>query len=89
MPPRSLSRRGAYDDCLASLDRELGRLIAELKRRGVYERTVLIVTADHGEQFGEHGEFGHGLSLYQPEIHVPLLIVYPAACPRKRSSNRR
>ncbi len=71
----------AYDDCIASLDRELGRLVDELKRRGLHERTLLIITADHGEQFGEHGEFGHGLSLYQPEIHVPLLIVYPEHVP--------
>ena len=41
------------------------------------ESTVLIVTADHGEQFGEHGDYGHGCSVYQPEIHVPLLIRFP------------
>jgi arylsulfatase A-like enzyme len=71
----------AYDDCIASLDRELGRLIDELNRRGLLERTLLIVTADHGEQFGEHGDFGHGMSLYQSEIHVPLLIVRPGTVP--------
>jgi arylsulfatase A-like enzyme len=76
----ALARR-AYDDCILSLDRELGGLVEELKRRGLYERTMLIITADHGEQFGEHGQFGHGLSLYQDEVHVPLLVVYPPGVP--------
>jgi arylsulfatase A-like enzyme len=76
--------RDAYDDCITTLDHELGALISELKRRGVFEKTLLIVTADHGEQFGEHGKFGHGVSLHGPEVHVPLLIVAPAIAPRGR-----
>ena len=47
--------RSAYDECIASLDHELGRLFYELRRRDVLRKTVVIVTADHGEQFGEHG----------------------------------
>ena len=73
--------RDAYDDCIVSLDQALGQLIDELKRRHILEDTLLILTADHGEQFGEHGAFGHGLSLYEPEIHVPLLMVYPGQLP--------
>ena len=68
-----------YDDCTADLDEQLGRLVDELDRRGVLERTWLIVTSDHGESFGEQGGvFGHGTSLYQPQLHVPLVIVPPA-----------
>ncbi len=76
--------RDAYDDCIASLDQELGQLFGELARRGVLERTVVIVTADHGEEFGEHGRFRHGYSLYEPEVHVPLLIVAPSLVPEGR-----
>ncbi len=74
----------AYDDCIASLDQQLGTLFAGLTRWGLLERTVVIVTADHGEQFGEHGHFRHGNSLYEPEIHVPLVIVAPSGVPAGR-----
>jgi arylsulfatase A-like enzyme len=68
----------AYDDCIADLDEQIGRLVDRLRRRGVLERTWLIVAADHGESFGEHaGVFCHGTSLYQTELHVPLVIVPP------------
>ncbi|HKI21767.1 MAG TPA: sulfatase, partial [Isosphaeraceae bacterium] len=76
--------RDAYDNCIASLDHDLGRLIGELKRRGVLEKTLLILTSDHGEQFGEHGNFGHGFSLYEPEIRVPLVMVSPGRVPPGR-----
>ena len=68
----------AYDDCIADLDEQLGKLVDELDRRGVLERTWLIITSDHGESFGEHaGIFCHGKSLYETELHVPLLVVPP------------
>jgi arylsulfatase A-like enzyme len=47
----------------------------------VLDRTLLIVTSDHGEQFGEHGMFGHGNSVYPNVLHVPLLIRWPGAVP--------
>lgn len=81
-PSQIALARDAYDDCIASLDRELGRLFDELRRRDLLDETVLILTADHGEQFGEHGGFGHGLSLYESETHVPLLIASPGRVPR-------
>ncbi len=71
----------AYDECIAALDRELGRLFDALERRGILDDTLLIVTADHGEQFGEHGNFGHGFSVYQAEVHVPLVIHFPRKVP--------
>ena len=66
-----------YDSCLGYLDEQLGKLFGELKRRGVLDHTLVIVTSDHGEGLGEHNLFFHGESLYRPEIHVPLLIVEP------------
>ncbi|HKI19435.1 MAG TPA: sulfatase-like hydrolase/transferase, partial [Isosphaeraceae bacterium] len=78
--------RDSYDDCIADLDEQLGRLLDELGRRGILERTWLIVTSDHGESFGEQaGVFGHGTSLYQPQLHVPLVIVPPAGSPSRPS----
>ncbi len=75
----------AYDDCVANLDEELGRLFDELGRKGALEKTWLIITADHGESFGEHsGVFCHGTSLYQTELHVPLLIIPPGGITPKR-----
>ncbi len=76
--------RNAYDNSLAYLDRQLGQLFAELERRGVLDRTLLIVTADHGEGIGEHGLYHHGFSLYQPEIHIPLILVLPSRSPAGR-----
>jgi arylsulfatase A-like enzyme len=78
----------SYDDCVADLDEQLGVLYDELDRRGALDKTWLIITADHGESFGEHpGVFGHGSSLYETEVHVPLLIVPPKASARKQVVN--
>jgi arylsulfatase A-like enzyme len=74
-----------YDGALAYLDHELGDLFAELERRGMLRNTIVIVTADHGEEFGEHGVFDHGNSLYRPAVHVPLLIIAPGHAPAGRS----
>jgi arylsulfatase A-like enzyme len=69
--------RDSYDTCIAALDRQVGALLDELERRGVLQDTLVIITSDHGEAFGEHGVFNHGFSLYSAEIHVPLLIISP------------
>jgi arylsulfatase A-like enzyme len=70
--------RDAYDDCIADLDEQLGKLLDELDRRGILGETWLIIASDHGESFGEHaGIFCHGKSLYETELHVPLLVVPP------------
>jgi arylsulfatase A-like enzyme len=77
--------RDSYDDCVADLDEQLGRLIDELERRGTLERTWIIITADHGESFGEPpGVFWHGTSLYETQVHVPLVIIPPAGGPSPR-----
>jgi arylsulfatase A-like enzyme len=66
--------RDAYDGSIAYLDAELEKLFRELERRGAMENTLVIVTSDHGEEFGEHGLMGHGNSLYRPSLQVPLLL---------------
>jgi arylsulfatase A-like enzyme len=74
----------AYDGAIGYLDDQLGKLFDELGRRELLENTLVIVTSDHGEQFGTNGLFGHGNSLYRPLLHVPLLIVFPTQVPRGR-----
>jgi arylsulfatase A-like enzyme len=77
--------RDRYDDCVADLDEQLGWLIDQLDRRGLLERTWVIITADHGETFGEHpGTYFHGVSLYRTELHVPLVIIPPGNGPSPR-----
>ena len=69
----------AYDDCIADLDEQVGKLIDTLDRRGILEHTWLIVVSDHGESFGEHPNiFCHGSSLFETEVRVPLLIIPPS-----------
>jgi arylsulfatase A-like enzyme len=68
-----------YDSQLASLDRALGALFDALRRLDLYDRALVIVTADHGESLGEHGLVGHGQSLYDPELAIPLLVKMPYA----------
>ena len=60
------------------LDRCLGQLLDRMADAGRLDDTVVVVVADHGEQLGEHGLFGHGSSLYEPLLHVPLLVLGPA-----------
>jgi arylsulfatase A-like enzyme len=57
------------------------RLLSELERRGKLEDTLVVVTSDHGEGFGEHGLAGHGVSLYRSELHIPLMVVHPTRVP--------
>lgn len=71
----------SYDECIANLDAKLGDLFAELEKRGLASNTLVIVTSDHGEAFGEHDLFGHGNSLYLESIRVPLIIVWPGKVP--------
>jgi arylsulfatase A-like enzyme len=75
----------SYDDCVADLDEQIGRLFDELQGRALLKETWVIIVADHGESFGEHpGVFSHGTSLYQTELHVPLVIIPPASSSPKR-----
>ena len=74
----SVLAQDCYDNCLAYLDEQLGKLFAALDRRAILDHTLVVVTSDHGEGLGEHGLVFHGESLYRTEISVPLLIAPPA-----------
>jgi arylsulfatase A-like enzyme len=70
-----------YDESLLYLDAHIGQLMAELDRRGILDSTIVIITSDHGELFGEHGFVEHGKTLYRQETLVPLIIRYPSRIP--------
>ena len=69
--------RDCYDECVASIDDAIGRLIDNLDRRGILDKTVVMIASDHGEHFGERELYGHACSLYTQETLVPLLIIDP------------
>ncbi len=68
-----------YDGEIAHTDRHVGLLLDEMVRLRIADRTAVIVTSDHGDEFLDHGETGHGHSLFQELIHVPLIWVEPEA----------
>jgi arylsulfatase A-like enzyme len=79
LPPYYLTlARDSYDNCVAYLDELIGRLMDDLGRRGLLEKTWVVVVGDHGEGLGEHDLYDHGESLYSTEVRVPLLILPPS-----------
>lgn len=66
-----------YDGEVAHSDEIVGRLLASLQRRGWYDNATIVITADHGEGLGDHGEQEHGLFLYDEVMRVPLLVKLP------------
>lgn len=70
--------QGLYDGALYHLDRQIGRLDEALRRLGLADDTILVVTSDHGESFGEHGLLDHQYGLYEHLIAVPLILRLPA-----------
>lgn len=66
-----------YDAEVAELDHAIGAFLERLEAAGRLEDTLLLVTSDHGEEFFEHGHTLHGLSLYQEQLHVPLILSWP------------
>lgn len=65
---------GRYDGEIAYTDRELGKFFKRLKDIGVYEDALIVITADHGEGLGEHGELTHGFYVYDTTTHIPLIL---------------
>jgi len=72
-----------YDHEVRYTDHHIGRLIDDLKQRGLYDRTIIAVTGDHGEGFGEHGIDLHGYHLYAAQTRVPLLVRVPGVAPSR------
>ncbi|RKY18827.1 MAG: hypothetical protein DRQ55_12330 [Planctomycetota bacterium] len=72
-----------YDATIRYADQQLGRLMQRLERQGLLENTVVVITSDHGEEFWEHGGLAHGLTLFEEQLHVPLLVSVPGAPARR------
>jgi len=76
--PELLARaRDLYDGEIRGTDDALRELVGQLARRGLMKRTILVVTADHGEELGEHGRMSHGQTVYQEVLQVPLVVRAP------------
>ena len=73
--------RALYDSNVSYQDELLGRLLTELENRGIADETMIIITADHGDEQWEHDRVGHGASLRETLVHVPLLVHYPPLLP--------
>ncbi len=85
---RFRKRIDLYDSNIASMDAELGKFFDRLREMRLFDRSLIIVTADHGESFGENAFDGHGKSLNEAEIWIPLIIKYPGSKHVGRDSRR-
>ena len=89
LAPAPYSRKTASEDTTAAgyardvqyMDGHIARLLNALRAGGSLDSTIIMVVADHGEQFGEHGLYGHANSLYTPLVRVPLFVVWPRRIP--------
>jgi arylsulfatase A-like enzyme len=79
---RSRDNANRYDSMIAFLDRHIGSLLDSLRERNALDRAWIIITSDHGEQFGEHGLTFHGNSLYTQLLRVPLILIPPGGLDR-------
>ncbi|MSR46932.1 MAG: DUF1501 domain-containing protein [Planctomycetes bacterium] len=85
LPPAELDALNAtYDACIHEVDAEVGALLKSLETRDLLDSTLVIVTADHGEEFYDHGGFGHGHSLHRELLHVPMILRAPELLPAGR-----
>ena len=76
--------RALYDAEVSYLDQKIGEILSEIEKLGIKEKTIIILTSDHGEEFWDHGDYYHGQSLYDELIKVPLIIKSPTLPKGKR-----
>jgi arylsulfatase A-like enzyme len=76
-----------YLNCLKHNDELVGKVMKALEDRGLDSTTLVVVTGDHGEAFGQHGQFGHGTALYEENVKVPLFFINPKMFYGKRKSD--
>jgi arylsulfatase A-like enzyme len=80
--PARRSALAGYDAEIRFVDEAIRDLMTRLRDLGIADETVVIVTSDHGEAFGEHGDWGHDHTIYQDQLHVPLIVHSRALIPR-------
>lgn len=88
IPPYGKTLRDRYDAEVTFTDQQLGKLLDFVATRPWASRTILVVTSDHGEAFGEHGRYVHGFELWENLVRVPLFFVMPGAPPRRIDTPR-
>jgi len=86
-PFASIFVTNPYAGEIAYTDYCIGRVVAKLKELDIYDSTLIIITSDHGEMLGEHGERSHGYYIYQSSIKVPLIFKLPGKHKPKRITN--
>jgi len=74
-------RANPYDGEIAFVDSQVARVVQFLKAKGLYDKTIIILSGDHGEGLGEHGEKTHGFFIYNSTLHIPLIVRLPSAKP--------
>src|SRR5713226_2191375 len=82
-PYRDEYKDRLYDGEIAFADAQVGRLIRFLKEKGLYRNTLIVLTGDHGESLGEHGEKTHGFFIYNATLHVPVIFHLPGGVSAK------
>jgi arylsulfatase A-like enzyme/Flp pilus assembly protein TadD len=78
-------RTRPYDGGIAFVDAQVGRVVAYLKAKGIFDRTLIVVAGDHGEGLGDHGEKTHGFFIYESTLRVPLIFKLPAGTGQQKS----
>jgi arylsulfatase A-like enzyme len=87
VPPEDLAHLLAlYDGEIRYTDDEIGRFLDHLKARGLDKSTLVVVTSDHGEEFGEHGSWEHQKTLYEEVLRIPLIVNGPGIAPRREAA---
>jgi arylsulfatase A-like enzyme len=87
-PALAAEMKRLYQGEVRYLDEQFAHLLAKLRELGLYDDSLIVLTADHGEEFHEHGGFWHGLTLYDEQVYVPLLIKWPKGAPAAPPSAR-
>ncbi len=84
-PSEAISQlKASYEAEIRAIDDYTKEILSELKRAGLADDTLIVFTADHGEEFDEHGGIGHGHALFQELVHVPLMLIHPKLASRYR-----
>jgi arylsulfatase A-like enzyme len=86
-PPANMAEifHDAYLDDVQRFDKSFAQLLLGLEQRGLLDKIHIVLTSDHGEEFGEHGGYYHGQTLYEEMLNIPLVISGPAVTPARRS----
>ncbi len=83
------SERLKYEGEIAYVDLHIGKILRSLQAKGILRQTIIVIVGDHGEGFGEHKEFGHGIFCYEESLKVPLILYNPVLFARSRKIDSR